>query len=173
MFKKLIQYIPDMITWFMLPIIVVCGIEIGNQIINSYKTLQNPPNTKYIGYATGTVEAIHIGGRREVVTIEKAQLEFYPNQKGNLGKWVLTGDIVQPDGRKNYFMPGVSGNITLENGLTEWQPNENILVIIWMQSGKPVRVNYREYKEDKLFVEFDAYFGNIVEYRVFQSWYGD
>lgn len=70
-----------------------------------------------IGYLSskvnGTVQSIHIGGRREIVPVVQVELTRYFHEE-NL--WVLgggtpNGGIIQPIGRKNYFMPVLSGNL--------------------------------------------------------------
>jgi hypothetical protein len=191
MLKKFIQYLPEIIILFILVIVVVCSIEISNQFVNYYKTSQNPPNVKYIGYAEGTVESIHMGGRTEVVPIHKAQLEYYPT----LDIWELSGEITQPPTRKNYFMPVVTGKIDIQDGIVRWERTEEIVrpindeedrflyrdriyVRIWMKEGKPIRVTHHHYrdsanKQDEVIADFDSNFRNTKEYQVFQSWVGD
>jgi hypothetical protein len=160
-------------------------------IIN--KTNQNfdQPNIKYRGYAEGTVESIHIGGRTEVVPIHKAQLEYYPT----LDIWELSGEITQPPTRKNYFMPVVTGKIDIQDGIVKWERIEEIVrpisededrflyrdriyIRIWMKEGKPIRVTHHHYrdsinKQDEVIADFDSNFHNTKEYKVFQSWTGD
>lgn len=62
--------------------------------------------------ANGTVESTHIGGRREVVPVVQVELTRYFHEE-NL--WVLgspnDGGIVQPKGRKNYFIPVLRGTL--------------------------------------------------------------
>jgi len=67
--------------------------------------------------ANGTVESIHIGGRTEVVPVIQVELTRYFHEE-NL--WVLgspnDGGIVQPEGRKNYFIPVLSGTLSTKWG---------------------------------------------------------
>lgn len=70
--------------------------------------------------ASGTVESIHIGGRTEVVRVTGARLtkcSRYSN-KTKWGRetclWRLDADIVQPEGRKDYFAPHLDGMIDLK-----------------------------------------------------------
>lgn len=57
----------------------------------------------------GTVESIHPWGRTEVVPIKNIELEYFEY----CDEWVMYGDVVQPDGRKDYFMPIMRGRLDL------------------------------------------------------------
>jgi hypothetical protein len=57
----------------------------------------------------GTVESIHPWGRTEVVPIKGIELEYFEY----CDEWVMYGDVVQPNGRKDYFMPVMRGRLDL------------------------------------------------------------
>jgi len=57
----------------------------------------------------GTVESIHPWGRTEVVPMKSVELEYFEY----CDQWVMYGDVVQPDGRKDYFMPVMRGHLDL------------------------------------------------------------
>jgi len=80
------------------------------------KSLPEPIEYRSIK-ASGTVESIHIGGRTEVVPVVQVELTRYFHEE-NL--WVLgspnDGGIVQPEGRKNYFIPVLSGTLNTKWG---------------------------------------------------------
>jgi hypothetical protein len=58
----------------------------------------------------GTVESIHPWGRTEVVPINGIELEYFEF----CDQWVMYGDVVQPIGRKGYFMPVMRGRLNLD-----------------------------------------------------------
>ena len=58
---------------------------------------------------TGNVESIHPWGRTEVVPIKEVKLEYFEY----CDEWVMSGDVVQPVGRKDYFMPVINGHLDL------------------------------------------------------------
>jgi hypothetical protein len=58
----------------------------------------------------GTVESIHPWGRTEVVPINGIELEYFEY----CDEWVMYGDIIQPTGRKGYFMPVFKGRLNLD-----------------------------------------------------------
>jgi hypothetical protein len=58
----------------------------------------------------GTVESIHPWGRTEVVSINGIELEYFEY----CDQWVMYGDVVQPVGRKGYFMPVMRGRLNLD-----------------------------------------------------------
>lgn len=58
----------------------------------------------------GTVESIHPWGRTEVVPMKEVELEYFQY----CDEWVMYGDVVQPIGRKNYFMPVMKGHLDLD-----------------------------------------------------------
>lgn len=58
---------------------------------------------------SGNVESIHPWGRTEVVPMKSVELEYFEY----CDQWVMSGDVVQPDGRKDYFMPVMKGHLDL------------------------------------------------------------
>lgn len=58
----------------------------------------------------GTVESIHPWGRTEIVSIQGVELEYFEY----CDEWVIYGDVVQPVGRKDYFMPVIKGRLDLD-----------------------------------------------------------
>lgn len=111
----------------------------------------------------GTVESIHIWGRTEVVPVFQVQLTRY-FYEDNL--WVLeepqTGGIIQPKGRKGYFMPVMSGTLNTKFGpaqLTEvssvgWADekdeywNEFRVANLIFKDDEPVAIYYKHYNYD-------------------------
>lgn len=59
---------------------------------------------------TGNVESIHPWGRTEVVPMKEVELEYFEY----CDQWVMSGDVVQPTGRKGYFMPVLKGHLDLD-----------------------------------------------------------
>jgi len=92
--------------------------------------------------ASGTVESIHIGGRTEVVKVTGVRLTKHPGycNKTKWGRetclWRLDADIVQPEGRKNYFAPHLDGMVDVkqksgqltEHGERPWDALTNMCV---------------------------------------------
>ena len=79
---------------------------------NIEKLKQNQPinRQKITSHSViGTVESIHPWGRTEVVPIKNIELEYFEY----CDEWVMYGDVVQPDGRKDYFMPVLKGHLDL------------------------------------------------------------
>lgn len=72
-----------------------------NQPTNKQKIISNS--------IVGTVESIHPWGRTEVVPMKSIELEYFEY----CDEWVMYGDVVQPDGRKDYFMPVLKGHLDL------------------------------------------------------------
>lgn len=60
-------------------------------------------------YLSGNVESIHPWGRTEVVAMKSVKLEYFKY----CDQWVMYGDVVQPVGRKDYFMPVLKGHLDL------------------------------------------------------------
>ncbi|NBX97581.1 hypothetical protein EB118_07790 [bacterium] len=58
---------------------------------------------------TGNVESIHPWGRTEIVPMKSIELEYFEF----CNEWVMYGDVVQPVGRKDYFMPVMRGTLNL------------------------------------------------------------
>lgn len=57
----------------------------------------------------GTVESIHPWGRTEIVPMKSIELEYFEY----CDEWVMYGDVVQPVGSKDYFMPVLKGHLDL------------------------------------------------------------
>jgi hypothetical protein len=108
---------------------------------------------------TGNVESIHPWGRTEVVPIKSIELEYFEY----CDEWVMYGDVVQPVGRKGYFMPVMRGNLNLnvkdltqtwvEHGKYESGPIENPetfedfkVADIRVKEGKIIDINYFHYR---------------------------
>lgn len=122
-----------------------------NQPINRQKIISNS--------VVGTVESIHPWGRTEVVSMKSIELEYFEY----CDEWVMYGDVVQPDGRKDYFMPVLKGHLNLDvKDLTQtWteyasystNPDENTetyedfrLAHIKVKRGKIINVEYTHYR---------------------------
>jgi hypothetical protein len=107
----------------------------------------------------GTVESIHPWGRKEIVPIKSVELEYFEY----CDEWVMSGDVVQPLGRKNYFMPVLTGHLDLNvkdmtqtwveygeywTGLGEDEKSyeDFRLVLIKVQKGKIIDINYTHYR---------------------------
>jgi hypothetical protein len=74
----------------------------SNKLINRQKiTIDN---------IVGTVESIHPWGRTEIVPMKSIELEYFEYDD----QWVMYGDVVQPVGRKDYFMPVMKGRLNLD-----------------------------------------------------------
>lgn len=58
----------------------------------------------------GNVESIHPWGRTEVVPMKSIELEYFEY----CDEWVMYGDVIQPTGRKDYFMPVMKGHLDLD-----------------------------------------------------------
>lgn len=58
---------------------------------------------------SGNVESIHPWGRTEVVPMKSIELEYFEY----CDQWVMYGDVIQPEGRKDYFMPVMKGHLDL------------------------------------------------------------
>lgn len=77
------------------------------------KNIENKPvdRTKIIlTDITGNVESIHPWGRTEIVPMKSIELEYFEY----CDEWVMYGDVIQPVGRKDYFMPVMRGRLDLD-----------------------------------------------------------
>jgi hypothetical protein len=109
----------------------------------------------------GTVESIHPWGRTEIVPMKSIELEYFEY----CDEWVMSGDLVQPIGRKDYFMPVLKGHLDLnvkemtqtwieysdyETGSIEKpETYEDFRVAhILVQSGKVTNIKYKHYRLD-------------------------
>jgi hypothetical protein len=58
---------------------------------------------------SGNVESIHAWGRTEVVPMDSIKLQYFQY----CDEWVMYGNVQQPEGRKDYFMPVMKGHLDL------------------------------------------------------------
>jgi hypothetical protein len=110
----------------------------------------------------GTVESIHPWGRTEVVPMKSVELEYFEY----CDEWVMSGDVVQPVGRKDYFMPVMNGHLYLdvkdmtqtwiEYGGYATGPEKDAetyedfrMAHIKVNSGKVVNIKYSHYRLDQ------------------------
>ncbi len=80
---------------------------------NIEKTKKSKPvNREKITFnnVIGIVESIHPWGRTEIVPMKSIELEYFQY----CDEWVMYGDVIQPDGRKDYFMPVLRGHLDLD-----------------------------------------------------------
>jgi len=150
--------------------------EIVSTALVNRKSLPEPIHY-FSTNAKGTVESIHIGGRTEVVPVVQVELTKYFHEE-NL--WVLGGGenngIVQPEGRKNYFIPVLSGTLNtkwgsaqlfeasqMENDSGTW--SEFKVANIAFKNDKPVAVHFRHYNyKNNQWVEaagYEAFFEEV------------
>lgn len=111
---------------------------------------------------TGNVESIHPWGRTEVVPMKSVELEYFEY----CDEWVMYGDVVQPVGRKGYFMPVMKGHLDLNvKYMTEtWVEYSSYatgpekeaetyedfrMAHILVKSGKVVSIKYSHYRLDQ------------------------
>lgn len=129
---------------------------------NIEKLKQNQPSNRQkitSSSIVGTVESIHPWGRTEVVPIKGIEIEYFEY----CDEWVMYGDVVQPTGRKDYFMPVLKGHLNLDvKDLTQtWteyasystSPDENAetyedfrLAHIKVKRGKIIDIDYTHYR---------------------------
>lgn len=121
-----------------------------NQPTNKQKIISNS--------IVGTVESIHPWGRTEVVPMKSIELEYFEY----CDEWVMYGDVVQPDGRKDYFMPVLKGHLNLDvkdltQTWTEYSSYETSsnqpetyedfrLAHIKVKRGKIINIDYTHYR---------------------------
>lgn len=136
--------------------------------------------------ASGTVESIHIGGRTEVVEVTGVRLTKHPaySNKTKWGRetclWRLDAEIVQPEGRKNYFSPHLDGMVDVkqksgqltEHGERPWDALTNMCVgwdqlrcaNIVFKDDKPVSLYFTHMKYDgEKWVEVAKYEASFME----------
>jgi hypothetical protein len=107
--------------------------------------------------AKGTVESTHVGGRTEVVPVVQVKLTRYFHEE-NL--WVLCDSengIIQPEGRKNYFIPVLRGNLKIQFGTAQlfetasMQDNDSewnefrLANIIFDKENEPISLLFKHY----------------------------
>lgn len=135
--------------------------------IHKKNTEQLPQNKPIDGQTistnniTGNAESIHPWGRTEVVPIKEIELEYFQY----CDEWVMSGDVVQPDGRNGYFMPVMRGHLDLnvkymtqtwvEYGGYSTGPEKEAktyedfrLAHIEIQKGHIVNIKYTHYRLD-------------------------
>lgn len=132
---------------------------------NTEKLPQNKPidrQTISTDNITGNVESIHPWGRTEVVPMKSIKLEYFEF----CDEWVMYGEVVQPTGRKGYFMPVMNGrlNFKASKHLTQtWVEHEIIdtmsikkpetfeefrVADIRAEKGKIIDILYKHYRLD-------------------------
>lgn len=150
--------------------IVVFGIFVSNDKELAIRRNLSDPINYLSSTATGTVESIHIGGRTEVVPVVQVELTKYFHEE-NL--WELSGGldngIVQPQGRKNYFIPVLTGKLNTKYGSAQlievsnvgWENEKHSefrVANIMFKDDKPVSVLFRHYNyEDGKWKEIAGY----------------
>jgi hypothetical protein len=123
----------------------------SNKPINRQKITSNS--------VVGNVESIHPWGRTEIVPIKDIELEYFEY----CDEWVMYGGVVQPVGRKDYFMPVMKGRLNLDvkemtQTWTEYDsystsPDKNAetfedfrLAHIKVKHGKIINIDYTHYR---------------------------
>jgi len=92
---------------------VLCTLVLNPIHKKNIEKLKNKPIDRQkitIDNIVGNVESIHPWGRTEVVPINGIELEYFEY----CDQWVMYGDVVQPIGRKGYFMPVMRGRLNLD-----------------------------------------------------------
>ena len=110
----------------MIAICILCLVSIFTHPYQPKKQIKSKPvdGTKIVSSnIAGNVESIHPWGRTEVVPMKEVELEYFEY----CDEWVMYGDVVQPVGRKDYFMPVMRGHLDLD-------VNENTET--WVEYGK-------------------------------------
>ena len=152
-------------TLFVIGVAILCAVFL-NPIHkkNIEKLTKNKPvdRTKIISTnITGNVESIHPWGRTEIVPMKSVELEYFEY----CDEWVMYGDVVQPVGRKDYFMPVMRGRLDLDvKALTQtWieyggyatGPEEDAetyedfrMAHILVKRGKVINIKYSHYRLD-------------------------
>jgi len=151
-----------------LPIILILFAVFGLNPLHKKNTEQLPQNkptdrqTISTDNITGNVESIHPWGRTEVVPMKSVELEYFEY----CDEWVMYGEVVQPTGRKGYFMPVMNGrlNFKASKHLTQtWVEHEIIdtmsiekpetfeefrVADIRAEKGKIIDILYKHYRLD-------------------------
>ena len=158
----------NLIVWgtvLVIAISILCAIILNpTHKENSEKLSKNKPvdRQKIISNdISGNVESIHPWGRTEVVPIKEIELEYFEY----CDQWVMSGDVVQPTGRKDYFMPVMKGHLDLnvkymtetwvEYGSYATGPEKDAetyedfrMAHILIKSGKVANIKYFHYRLD-------------------------
>ena len=147
--------------------LILIGVSCLNSIYkkNTEKLPQNKPTDRQTistDNITGNVESIHPWGRTEVVPMKSVELEYFEY----CDEWVMYGEVVQPTGRKGYFMPVMNGrlNFKASKHLTQtWVEHEIIdtmsiekpetfeefrVADIRAEKGKIIDILYKHYRLD-------------------------
>lgn len=101
-----------LINVIMIAIGTACLVSVFNDLYKPKKPIKPKPTDRQkiiSNDLSGNVESIHPWGRTEVVPMESIKLEYFQY----CDEWVMYGDVVQPDGRKGYFMPVLKGHLDL------------------------------------------------------------
>lgn len=129
---------------------------------NITKLKQNQPTNRQkitSNSVVGNVESIHPWGRTEIVPIKDIELEYFEY----CDEWVMYGGVVQPVGRKDYFMPVMRGSLDLDvKDMTQTWTEYNSLAIgpeekaetyedfrlahIKVKRGKIINIEYTHYR---------------------------
>ena len=165
--NKLIEYGPD-ITTFVTAIVLMCFAVLCFLVLNPLhkknieKMSKNKPTDgqKIVSNdLSGNVESIHPWGRTEVVPMKSIELEYFEY----CDQWVMYGDVEQPVGRKDYFMPVLKGHLDLDvkdltqtwvehakyetDSLEKIETYEDFRVAdIRVKSGKIIDIKYTHYR---------------------------
>ena len=161
----------DLVGLFYITIVIFAVALIGVSCLNSIykknteKLPQNKPTDRQTistDNITGNVESIHPWGRTEVVPMKSVELEYFEY----CDEWVMYGEVVQPTGRKGYFMPVMNGrlNFKASKHLTQtWVEHEIIdtmsiekpetfeefrVADIRAEKGKIIDILYKHYRLD-------------------------
>lgn len=158
----------NLIVWGTLLVILVailCSVILNPIHKKNTEKLSKPKpidRTKIVSSnVSGNVESIHPWGRTEVVPIKEIELEYFQY----CDEWVMSGDVIQPNGRKNYFMPVMKGHLDLnvkymtqtwvEYGSYATGPEKDAetyedfrLAHIKIQKGHIVNIKYTHYRLD-------------------------
>ena len=101
-------------TLFVIGVAILCAVFLNPIHKKNTEKLSKPKpidRTKIVSTnVSGTVESIHPWGRTEVVPMKGIELEYFEY----CDEWVMYGDVVQPVGRKDYFMPVMRGHLDLD-----------------------------------------------------------
>jgi len=161
----------DLVGLFYITIVIFAVALIGVSCLNSIykknteKLPQNKPTDRQTistNNITGNVESIHPWGRTEVVPMKSIKLEYFEF----CDEWVMYGEVVQPTGRKGYFMPVLRGRLNFKatKHLTQtWVEHEIIdtmsiekpetfeefrVADIRAEKGKIIDILYKHYRLD-------------------------
>lgn len=161
------EYGPDIET-FVTTIVLMCLVVLCFLVLdplhkkNITKLKQNQPTNRQkitSNSVVGNVESIHPWGRTEIVPIKDIELEYFEY----CDEWVMYGEVEQPVGRKDYFMPVLRGHLDfnvkdltqtwVEHAKYESGPIEKPEIYedfrvadIRVKSGKIIDIKYTHYR---------------------------